>query len=237
MNDNKLAVPIAIVVAGALVAGAIYFTQKDAPAAAINNRQPQKAVNENIDLTPITDVDHIQGNPKAPVIIVEYSDFECPFCKVFHNTVTRIMDEYGPSGKVAWAYRHFPLDIHPKAYNEAIASECAATLGGADVFWKFVNNIFAVTPSNNGLDPAQLPVIAKKIGLDQKAFNDCLAKQTPKAKVDADMASAVKAGVQGTPFSIIVYTDNGTTQYQVVNGAQPYSYVKAVIDTILDGKK
>ncbi len=80
------------------------------------------------------DRDHIRGNPDAPVTLVEYSDFECPFCKRFHPTVKRIVDEYG--GRVRWVYRHFPLDeIHPvKARREAAAAECAAELGGNDAF-------------------------------------------------------------------------------------------------------
>ena len=135
---NNLAVPMAIVIAGALIAGAIYWSaRRDSVATA---PQPQ-AVAENTGglekLASITSTDHIRGNPNAPVKIVEYSDMECPFCKRFHSTMQQAMDEYGKDGRVAWVYRHFPLDsIHSKARTEAVASECAGEFGGSDEFWK-----------------------------------------------------------------------------------------------------
>ena len=104
-------------------------------------------------LDPVTPADHILGNPNAEVFIVEYSDLECPFCKQFHKSMLEIMSEYGAEGKVAWVYRHFPLDqLHSKARKEAEATECATELGGNDAFWEYTNKIFEITPSNNGLN-------------------------------------------------------------------------------------
>src|SRR5690606_34807350 len=86
---------------------------------------------ENI--APVTADDHIRGNPNAPLMIVEYSDFDCPYCKSFHVTMQKIIEEYGPSGKVAWVYRHLPLtSLHPSAAYIAETSECVAELGGND---------------------------------------------------------------------------------------------------------
>src|SRR6185436_7093141 len=88
-------------------------------------------VGNRVEMEPVTEKDHILGNPNAEVIMVEYSDLECPFCKEFHSTLRRVMNEYGKDGKVAWVYRHFPIDsLHPKARKEAEATECAAELGG-----------------------------------------------------------------------------------------------------------
>lgn len=110
--------------------------------------------------------DHVLGNPNADVLIIEYSDTECPFCKQFHETMHQVMDQYGKDGKVAWVYRHSPIDqLHPKARKEAEALECANEQGGNDAFWKYADKLFEITPSNNGLDAAQLPVIAAMIGL------------------------------------------------------------------------
>lgn len=110
-----------------------------------------------IALDPVTEKDHITGNPQADLIIVEYSDPECPFCKRFHETMMQAMDEYGKQGKVAWVYRHFPLDaIHSKARHEAEAIECAGELGGNEKLWEYVNTLYKITPSNNQLDPALL---------------------------------------------------------------------------------
>jgi protein-disulfide isomerase len=110
-----------------------------------------------IDLDPVTEKDHIAGNPSADLILVEYSDPECPFCKKFHTTMLQVMDTYGKDGKVAWVYRHFPLDaIHSKARKEAEAIECAGELGGNDKLWAYLNKLEEITPANNQLDPSLL---------------------------------------------------------------------------------
>jgi protein-disulfide isomerase len=117
----------------------------------------EKGSPTKIDLDPVTEKDHIAGNPQADLMIVEYSDPECPFCKRFHETMMQAMDEYGKQGKVAWVYRHFPLDsIHSKARHEAEAVECAGELGGNEKFWEYLNKLEEITPANNQLDPTLL---------------------------------------------------------------------------------
>jgi protein-disulfide isomerase len=108
-------------------------------------------------IPPITDKDHIFGNRNADLLIVEYSDPECPFCKRFDATMNQVMDQYQASNKVAWVYRHFPLDsIHPKSRHESEALECANEIGGNAKFWEYVKVLFKVTPGNDGLDPTLL---------------------------------------------------------------------------------
>ena len=129
IQKNTLAMPIAVVIAGALIAGAVIYSGGKAPTAGTATQPQQQVAQQTGDLekmTPISSSDHIRGNPDAPVKIVEYSDTECPFCKRFHETMKQVMDEYGKDGKVAWVYRHFPLDqLHSKARKEAVALECA----------------------------------------------------------------------------------------------------------------
>lgn len=185
----------------------------------------------DIKMRPVSVDDHIIGNPNADLIIVEYSDPECPFCKVFHSTMRRVMDEYGKDGKVAWVYRHFPIDsLHPKARKEAEALECANELGGPSKFWQYTNLLYDTTTSNNSLDPAQLPIMAKAVGLDVSAFNTCLSSGKYAAKVQADYEDAIAAGGKGTPNSIIVSKDGTKTPVQ---GAQPYENLKGIIDALL----
>ena len=120
---------------------------------------------------PVNVKDHILGRADAQVKIVEFSDLECPFCKRVHPTLKRIMEEYGESGKVAWIYRHFPLDtLHKKARKEAQATECANELGGNKAFWAYTDKLFEITPSNDRLDLSLLPKIAEDIGVDRAAF-------------------------------------------------------------------
>ena len=235
MNLEKLSVPFAIIIAAGLIAGSLYFSNvkaSDQLAKAKVQALTAPVTNDTTSsMRPISASDHLLGNPNAELIIVEYSDLECPFCKAFHPTMQRVMSEYGKSGKVAWVYRHFPIDqLHPKARKEAEATECANELGGNAKFWEYTNKVYDITTSNNSLDPAQLPKIAKLVGLDVSAFNSCLASGRYAAKVEADYQDAVKAGGRGTPNSIIVSKDGTRT---VVQGAQPYDSLKLTLDALL----
>ncbi len=225
---QKLAVPIAIVIAGGLIAASLYFVNSGKAVAPAPGATPEPTVLEKV-RGPQAD-DHIRGNPNAKIIIVEYSDTECPFCKRFHETMKRITDEYGTKGDVAWIYRHFPLEqLHSKAPLESQALECAAELGGNDAFWKFTDRIYEVTPANNGLDAAELPKIAAFAGVDVAKFNACLSSGRHKARVDKDTAEVVAAGGRGTPHSSVIMGD----EQMPIEGAQPYEVVKGMIDTLL----
>jgi protein-disulfide isomerase len=184
---------------------------------------------------PVDSEDHILGSRDAPVKLIEFSDYECPFCKRFHVTMKRLMDEYGKDDRVAWVYRHFPLDaIHSKARKEAQAAECANELGGNEAFWAYSDRLFEVTPSNNRLDLALLPQIAREIGLDGAKFEVCLEGDARGGKyadhIEADVQDATASGGVGTPFSLVI-APNG--KILTVNGAQPYAAVKSLIGLAL----
>ncbi len=237
-QSTTLTIPISIIIAGVLIAGAVYLgTSRGANTVAVNNQQPQQVAQQTGDLEAMKAVasgDHIRGNPDAPVKIVEYSDTECPFCKRFHDTMKQVMDEYGKDGKVAWVYRHFPLDqLHSKARKEAVALECANEQGGNDKFWSYADRLYEITPANNGLDPAELPKIAQYVGLDVGKFNDCLTSGKFTKHIEDDVQNAVATGGNGTPWSIIV-AKNG--KKYPLSGAQPYASVKQLIDLALQEK-
>lgn len=229
-STYNITVPVAIVIAGVLIAGALYFTKSGEKNETVQKNSGQETA--DIALSPVTADDHILGNPNAPIVVVEYSDTECPFCKTFHVTMNKIMEEYGKNGKVAWVYRHFPLDsIHPKADKEAEGAECAAELGGNDAFWKYMNRVFEITPSNNNLDLAKLPEIAMELGLDKVRFETCLASGKYAEKVESQFQSGIAIGIRGTPHSIIITNKDG--KKYPLEGAQPYVTVKTVIDAAL----
>ncbi len=231
-----LNLPSAIVIAGAIIAIAIIWVKSPTTTPVAQNTDDQV---RQVNLTPITSADHIKGNPNAPIKIVEYSDTSCPFCKTFSSTMNRVMDQYGPDGKVAWVYRHFPLDkpnvdgsiLHPNAGYEAQAMECAASVGSNEKFWAFEKRLYEVTPSvtsssPNGLDRKQLPEIAKYVGINVTNFNECLSGDRFKGEVEADYTSGVNAGVSGTPTNFIVlssavnaeavnFINNALIQYKV----------------------
>ena len=239
VSKNNFAVPMAIIIAGALVAGALYFNNKgnggsgDSNNLVVKDNNAAEIAKEN-NVKPVSSADHIRGNPNAKVKVIEFSDPECPFCKRFHNTMNQIIDEYGKSGQVAWVYRHFPLDaIHSKARKESEALECANEQGGSAKFWAYLNRLFEVTPSNDGLDLAELPKIAEYSGLDKTQFNQCLESGKYAKRVADDLADGVKSGAQGTPYSVVVAA-NG--KKFVINGALPYESVKAIINQALAEK-
>ncbi len=223
---NNFAIPFAIVVAGIAIAAALYFGDSGTGNVPVGTKESA----QDIVLKPVDSSDHMLGNPNAPVIIVEYSDFECVFCKLFHPTMHQVMSTFGKDGEVAWVYRHFATGRFSKSKKEAEASECAAKQGGNIKFWEYTNKIFEITPSSNGLDLALLPKIAKDIGLDVQAFNTCLESGEMAANVDEDLASGEKALVTGTPHSLIVVAGKVVG---VIGGAQPFEMVKSEIEKAL----
>ncbi|MFA7287009.1 MAG: thioredoxin domain-containing protein [Patescibacteria group bacterium] len=175
----------------------------------------------------VSKADHLRGDIDADIILVEYSDMECPFCKQFHETVKQVVADNGD--KVAWVYRHFPLDsLHQKARGEAIATECAADQGGNDAFWKFLDEVFTQTNSNDSLPETALPEIAEKIGLNRAKFESCLKSGDNADVVQADYDDAIAAGGTGTPFTVVVSKDEKIP----VNGAVPLSQLQGIIDSL-----
>jgi protein-disulfide isomerase len=233
MNLEKLYIPIAIVIAGLMIAGGLFLGAHSVtrvisplPAGSTANTTMQASA-----IRPVSADDHILGNPNADVVIVEYSDTECPFCKSFYSTLQQIMKDYGTSGQVAWVYRHFPIaDLHSRAPKEAEATECAYDQGGNDAFWKYLTAVYTTTNSNDTLDPAQLPKIASQIGLDVNTFNTCLSSGKFTAKVQADYDNAVASGGQGTPHTILVTKDGSKLP---IEGETTYSSLKSTIDLLL----
>lgn len=226
--QNPLIIPFSIIVAGALIGAGVYFS---GIAKGHNNQIVKEATIGTINIKPVTSDDHILGSPSASVIIVEYSDTECPFCKQFHSTMQQIMDEYGKDGKVAWVYRQFPIvGLHKKAPYEAQATECAGDIGGNSKFWEFTTALYSRTESNDSYNADDLPALAKEMNIDQSKFIDCLKSGRMKSKVDEDIRDGVSAGFEGTPMSILV-TRGG--QKVTIEGSQSFDTMKSIIDIAL----
>ena len=230
---NKFAIPVAIVLAGALIAVALYFNKTGTePKTETNQKGNQELAAGKIEIAVITAKDHLLGNPDAKAIMVVYSDTECPFCKTFHVSAKKIIDTYGKDGKVAMIFRHFPLYkpdsygriLHTKDGKEAEALECANELGGNTVFWKYVDRLFEITPSNDGLDPVELPKIAEFAGLNKTAFTSCLDSNKYADFISQSYDAALTAGAQGTPYTVIVLKNKvgETTKTELQKLASPF---------------
>lgn len=174
--------------------------------------------------------DHIFGNAEARFSLIEYSDTECPFCKRFHATAHQLVKAY--DGQVNWVYRHFPLESHnPGAQKQAEASECAAELGGNQAFWRYIDTIFARTRSGGtGFPPSELVPLAKELGLDEQAFQHCLASERYKAKVQQQLREGSAAGVSGTPGNFLV--DHTSGRVVPIMGARPLEELKRLVEQL-----
>lgn len=218
-------IPVAIILGGIVVAGAVYMSLRN-PFASSGTGNPEL-------VRPVTSSDHILGNPAAPVVIVEYSDFDCDYCKGFHETLRQIIANEGAGGEVAWVFRQFPLtEIHPNAFSHARATECAAQTAGNDAFWRFTDVLFA----NQPVDPANYGTLASLAEISGDAFALCLANasSTIDARINADRQNAFDVGAQGTPYSLILVKGRKPV---IMNGAYSYDAAKQLIDTALEISK
>jgi len=195
---------VAIAVAGVFGMMVVFFSGLGSA-----EKRRQKGDRSQMQLRAVTAEDHGIGQMDAPVTIVAYMDLECPYCKRFHTgTMPHIQEEFGDN--VVFVFRHFPLTRHPKAKTEAWAAECAYELGGHDAFWEYADAIFAVTPSNNGLDLDLLPEIAAEIGLPVEEFVSCLDSGRTAERVNMDYADGSIAGVRVTPSAAVLCGDART---------------------------
>lgn len=168
----------------------------------------------------ITSDDHVKGDKDAKVTIIEWSDFECPFCARFYTeTLGQIDEQYIKTGKVKLIYKDFPLSFHPQAQKAAESSECAAD---QEKFWEMHNLLFEKGVQGG---VASFKQFAKDLGLNSAKFDKCLDSGEKAGEVQKDMADGGKSGIQGTPGFLI----NG----QLVSGAQPFTVFQQVIDAEL----
>lgn len=221
----QLALPISIVVAALLIAGALFYNRADVRKSTANiGGQPDQSAAVKISLN---DGDHILGDPGAKVTMVEYSDFQCPFCRSFwQDTLGQIKKNYIDAGKVKFVYRHFPLGFHPAAIPSAKAVECAGEQGK---FWGLHDKLFEEqAKQGNGTiqyTEADIKNWAGQIDLAGDSFNQCSNSDKYDFKIQGDLKTGSEFGVDGTPTIFV----NG----QRVVGAQPYAVFKAAIEAAL----
>ena len=173
----------------------------------------------------ITESDHIRGSADASITLIEYSDYECPFCQQFHPTVQQLITEY--DGKVRWVFRHFPLPSHRTAAVKSQAAECVTEQGGNDAFWQFTDILFTRGPS---VPASSLEGIVAEMGLDELEFKNCLNENKYVDFVNAQAQSGTELGITGTPGSLLVGPDG---EVQLIPGAVPYDQLKARVDALL----
>lgn len=182
--------------------------------------EPEETVG---DLPAITAQDHWTGDKDAKVVMVTYSDFECPYCGRFHETMVGFMEDYGD--EVKWVMRNFPLSFHANAKPAANAVECAAEQGK---YWEYADKLFA---NQDSLTEANFKTWAGEVGLNASKFASCLSAGKYQSRIDSDMSGGQAAGISGTPATVIL----GPNGYkQLIPGALPLESVKAAVDAALE---
>lgn len=234
--SQPLAVPAAIIVGFGLIAAAIYFSGTGAGSSVsipTNDTTPEVTdTSVSLDkINPVTEDDHIRGNPNAQIMMVEYSDFDCVFCQRFHETMNAVMEDYGADGRVAWVYRQLPFEqLHPSAPMLAQASECVAKLGGNDAFWTFADLVFGQKSDGAATNLVLLPDFVRTSGVSVDDYNACMESGETTSLVEADYQNALAMGVRGTPFTAIMVGG----QVLPINGWVDHSTMKQIIDEILE---
>ncbi len=211
---------------GGTIAQAPSASAAPAPAAAPEDSGPIKVEMADAPLL---------GDKDAPVTLIEFSDYECPFCKRhFDETWPQLKKNYIDTGKLKVVFRNLPLSFHQNAHKEAQAALCVRELGGDSAYYKYHDAMFTKTTSNGtGLALDQLPKIATEIGVDGTKVQSCLDANKFKDYVDKDLAYAATVGASGTPTFFIGKSDSsGTITGTRIVGAQPYSAFQTQIDSL-----
>lgn len=216
-------VPIAIIIAGAMISGAVVYSNKykanlagsvgkALPSQEDVNQPPAEDLNKVYEVS--ADDDPFIGPKDAKITLIEFSDFECPYCQKVVPTMKELAKTYGDKIKIV--FRNFPLDFHPNAKTAALASECADDQGK---FWPYHDKLFE---NQKKLDLESLKSYAKELGFNTSEFNKCLDSKKYEAEVAKDAQDGQNASVSGTPTFFI----NG----RKVEGAQPIDQFKKVIE-------
>ena len=219
MENKIFLIPSSIVLAGILIAGAVVYSNGPKGPVYDNTAQVQQGgqIRDDSKILEVKDFDHILGNPSAKVTIIEYSDFECPFCgKMFAETIPKLKENFIKNGDVKFIYRHFPLrSIHADAQKAAEASECAGEQGK---FWEYHDIVFG---KQNLLGIESFKSWAKELGLNSGQFDSCLDSGKYEERVEKDYSDGITLGVNGTPATFI----NG----KLISGAVPYEEFEKII--------
>lgn len=249
-------IPLAILMAGIMIAAALFLglKVKDSSVEIKNSGQvggeqivEQPVVPTSLPPQPPAvgqkvvasiDDDPIMGNKNtARIAIIEFSDFECPFCERFWSqTLPQIKENYIDTDKAIFVYRDFPLPFHdPAATQEANAVECARKLGGDKAYFQFHDQIYKQTPGNGtGISESNLIKIGTDLGLNAESLTTCIRNEEFAAEIKKDIADAAQVGINGTPgFVIGILSPDGQVEGEVLSGAQPYANFAQVIDRLL----
>jgi protein-disulfide isomerase len=170
----------------------------------------------------VTESDHMLGDKNAPITIITYTDFQCPYCGRFNPTMEQVLEEY--NGQVRWVQRDFPLSFHANAKSAANAAECAGEQGK---YWEYGDKLFE---NQSSFSEDYYIELAKGLGLNEKSFTECVQSDKYASAIEAETQAGAAAGVSGTPGSFIIDQQGNATP---IKGALPFETIAGALDGML----
>jgi len=234
VNLDAFVVPLSIILAGVIIAGAILLSNKGTgtPTLGADDNAGDNAAEEEFQdaQTTIADAPYLGDIKKAKVAIVEYTDYQCPYCQQHdQNTKADLIKNYVDTGDAIYVFRDFPLDFHGQiSIDSANAALCVDEIAGVETFAKYTSKIYMVTEN------AELATAAEDLGVDMGKFNTCVEEMRYQESIDKGLADGAAAGVQGTPgFIVGVLDDDGNVVGKLIPGAYPYDTFAQMLDELL----
>lgn len=233
VNLDSFIVPISIILAGVIIAGAILLSNRNGgtPSTGTDVPTDNTAQEEFPEAeTTIADAPYLGDIDKAKVAIVEYTDYQCPYCQRHdQETKSQLIENYVDTGKAIYVFRDFPLDFHGQiAVDSANAALCVDEIAGVETFVEYTSKIYMITEN------AELATAAQDLGVDMGKFNTCVDEMRYQASIDKGLEDGANAGVQGTPgFVIGILDDNGNVKGKLVAGAYPYASFEQILEELL----
>jgi protein-disulfide isomerase len=234
---DTIAVPGAIILAGLVIAGAIFLTNRNksddtTDVSGESETAQEEGSNEQFPTasTAIGDSPYLGDIDKAKVALVEYTDFQCPYCQKYADeTKADIISNYVDTGEIIYVIRNLPLDFHGQiAIDSAHAGLCVNEIAGAEKYFEFYSKAFSQTSTDD------LANIANDMGIDMGKYNACMDSDRYVNAIEADKSAAESAGVSGTPgFVIGVLDEDGNVEGKLIAGAYPYDSFASIIDEML----
>lgn len=224
---NSLLLPVIIIITSTVVAVAVYVVTSQGYTPITPITTPATKTSTIKKMLPITIADHILGNPYAPIKIIEYTEFSCAYCARYQQTLSQIINDYGPTGDVALVFREIPSTVdHSISLQITQAAECVAKTADNDIFWKFVNILF----DNQPIKKIKLGQYEYEANANPNKVATCINSGISNKRIKAISKNAILIGIRNIPYTIIT-SPNGASFY--FEGTPPYSYIQQHINDLL----